>query len=49
MLKDPPIATNVKVRIIIYNALTFRNEPKIIRKGHCCIIEKDYGSVNIND
>ena len=26
MLKDPPIATNVNVKIIIYKALTFRNE-----------------------
>jgi hypothetical protein len=29
MLKDPPIATNVKVKIIIYRALTFRNEKEI--------------------
>jgi hypothetical protein len=29
MLKDPPIATNVKVKIIIYKALTFRNEKNI--------------------
>lgn len=29
MLKDPPIATNVKVKIIIYKALTFRNENNI--------------------
>jgi len=29
MLKDPPIATNVIVRIIIYRALTFRKEKDI--------------------
>ena len=29
MLKDPPIAINVKVKIIIYRALTFRNEKEI--------------------
>lgn len=49
ILKDPPIATNVTVRIIIYTALTFRNESKILKKGNCCILEKDLGSVNIGD
>ena len=49
MLKDPPLATNVKVKIIIYNALTFRNEAKFIRKGNCCILEKDLGNVYIDD
>ena len=49
MLKDPPIATNVKVRIIMYKALTFRKEINIKEEGYCSIIEKDFGNVYIDD
>ena len=33
----------------MHKALTFRNEAKFIRKGNCCILEKDWGNVYIDD
>ena len=33
----------------MHKALTFRNETEFIKKGNCCILEKDWGNVYIDD